>query len=177
MEIKTFDHSYLSGVKGALKSAFYHEDSHEMYNEWEFAGTVLKSEGFVPELCVMALEGESVVGYNVLTKAQVGNQSGLALGPLGVRKEYQNQGAGSALVKESIKRAEQLGYPWIVVLGGEYYVRFGFESCMTYGITVSEDEFMNEHLQILFLDESVKNKVSGRIVYCDAFYDGDGNLL
>ena len=35
----------------------------------------------------------------------------------------------------------------------------------------------NEHLQILFLDKSIKGRVSGRLVYCDAFYDADGNLL
>lgn len=33
--------------------------------------------------------------------------------------------------------------------------------------------FDNERLQILFLDGSVKNKVSGKLTYCDAFYDAD----
>ena len=81
------------------------------------------------------------------------------------------------LVKESIKRAEKSGFLWIALLGGNYYSRFGFESGKHYGITVSENEFDNEHLQILFLDKSIKDRVSGRLVYCDAFYDADGNLL
>ena len=116
-----------------------------------------------------------VVGYNALTKAKIGNSSGLALGPLGVRKEYQNKGIGSALVEECIKRAEKFGFSWIALLGGDYYLRFGFESGKKYGITVSENEFDNEHLQILFLDKS--DKISGKLVYCDAFYDCEGNLL
>ena len=115
--------------------------------------------------------------YNVLTKAKIGSSLGLALGPLGVRKEYQNTGIGSALVKESIKRAEKSGFFWIALLGGNYYSRFGFESGKYYGITVSENEFDNEHLQILFLDKSIRGRISGRLVYCDAFYDTDGNLL
>ena len=69
------------------------------------------SDGYVPDLCVIALEGETVIGYNALTKARIGDQPGLALGPLGVRKEYQNTGVGSALVKECIRRAGESGYP------------------------------------------------------------------
>lgn len=177
MEIKTFEPSYLHGAKEALRSAFYHENSSALFNEWEFAEKLPASAGYLPELCVIAADGEKVVGYNALTKARIGSAQGLALGPLGVRKEYQNTGIGSALVKECVKRAEKSGFPWIALLGGSYYSRFGFESGKPYGITVSENAFDNEHLQILFLDESVKGKISGRLVYCDAFYDAAGNLL
>ena len=97
MEIKTFELSYLHGTKDALKNAFYHESSNDIFNEWEFAETLLKSDGYLPELCIIALDKENVVGYNVLTKAKIGSSLGLALGPLGVRKEYQNTGTGSAL--------------------------------------------------------------------------------
>lgn len=119
--IKTFDISYLQETKAALKSAFFHEGSNETFNEWEFAETVLKSDGYVPDLCVIALEGEKVIGYNALTIAEIGGHVGLALGPLGVQKEYQNSGVGTALVKESIQRAKELGYSWIALLGGDYY--------------------------------------------------------
>ena len=104
---------------------------------------------------MIAVEEENVVGYNALTEAQIGSFPGQALGPLGVRKEYQNIGIGSALVKACIKRAEKLGFSWIALLGGSYYSRFGFESGKPYGITVSENEFDNEHLQILFLDKAM----------------------
>lgn len=175
--IKTFDVSYLQETKVALKSAFFREGSNETFNEWEFAETVLKSNGYVPDLCVIALEGEKVIGYNVLTTANIDGHVGLALGPLGVLKEYQNSGVGTALVKESIQRAKKLGYSWIAVLGGDYYSRFGFESGKHYGITVSDNEFENDHLQILFLNDSGKSGISGKLIYCDAFYDANGNLL
>lgn len=177
MKIKTFEIPYLQETKTALKSAFFHENSNEIFNEWEFAETVLKSNGYIPELCVIALDDEAVIGYNALTKAEIDGQSGLALGPLGVQKEYQNTGVGSALVKECIRRAAELNYPWIALLGGDYYSRFGFESGKTYGITVSDNEFDNDHLQIMFLDKSAKDTTSGKLIYCDAFYDSDGNLL
>ena len=177
MEIKTFEISYLQETKMVLKSAFFHKNSNEIFNEWEFAETVLKSDGYLPELCVIALDGKNVIGYNILTKAKIGGQFGLALGPLGVQKEYQNTGVGSALVKECIQRAIKLSYQWIALLGGDYYSRFGFESGKVYGITVSDNEFDNNHLQIMFLDELAKNKTSGKLIYCDAFYDADGKLL
>lgn len=116
MEIQTFELSYLDEVKDVLKSAFYCEASNEIFNEWEFAQNLLKSDGYLPELCVIALDEKNVVGYNALTKAKTGSYQGLALGPLGVRKEWKNIG-------------------------------------------------------------SVKEKISGKLVYCDVFYDTDGNLL
>lgn len=67
---------------------------------------------------MIALDKETVIGYNALAKAEIGGQLGLALGPLGVRKEYQNMGVGTALVKACIRRAAESCYPWIVLLGG-----------------------------------------------------------
>ena len=177
MEIKTFDHSYLKQTKEALKSAFNHAASNALFNEWEFAEALLESDGYLPELCVIALEGSAVIGYNALTRAEIGDSRGLALGPLGVRKEFQNRGVGSALVNESLRRAKQFNAPWIALLGREYYSRFGFESAKSYGIWVSDRAFDNAHLQILYLDEAQRTRVSGRLKYCDAFYDANGNLL
>lgn len=177
MEVKTFDISQLEEAKAALKEAFLREEYDENYNEWEFAQRVLQSPGYVPSLCVTAWQDGRLVGYNILTEAAIGESQGLALGPLGVRPAYQSQGAGSLLVEESLRRAKAAGYPWVAVLGSSYYARFGFEPCAPYGITVSEDAFANEHLQILFFQEEAKAQAAGRITYCDAFYDGDGNLL
>ena len=75
----------------------------------------MKSDGYLPELCVIAIDGETVVGYNALTKAKIGSFSGLALGPLGVRKEAQNTGIGSALVKQCIQRAKKAGFPYKIL--------------------------------------------------------------
>lgn len=176
MEIQSFDMSRLSEVKNVLKDAFFSENSNKTFNEWEFAENVLKSDGYVPELCLIALEEGKVIGYNALTIAEIGEIKGLALGPLGVKGEYQNRNVGTCLVEESIRRAKAAGYPWIVLLGGDYYSRFGFEKGSRYNIVVSDNDFDNEHIQILFFDSS-RNRPSGRLIYCDAFYDEQGNLL
>lgn len=177
MEIKTFDISYLSGVKSVLRDVFFSENKDESFNEWEFAENVLKTNGYLPELCLIALAGNTVIGYNALTTAKIGRTEGLALGPLGVKHEFQNRGIGSCLVRESIQRAKKKGYPWIALVGGAYYSRFGFERAQTFNIMVSDNDFDNAHIQILFLDNSARDVTTGKLVYCDAFYDARGNLL
>lgn len=177
MEITSFDPSRLKEAQQVLREAFFRENSHPEYNEWEFARRLLTSKGYVPQLCLTAQEGGAIVGYNALTVATIGGTPGLGLGPLGVAPAHQGKGIGTALVQESIRRAKEGGYPWIVLLGGPFYTRFGFEKANTYGITVSESDFENDHLQILFLDDSVRERTCGKLIYCDAFYDGDGNLL
>lgn len=177
MEIKSFECSYLEDVKKLLKAAFYRENSNAVLNEWEFAETVLQDAGYKPYLCLIAVEKDEVIGYNILTAAAIGEQKGLALGPLAVKEEYQNKGIGTRLVRESIQRAQESGYPWIAVLGGDYYSRFGFKAGRLYGITVSDNAFENDHIQILFLNRSTESRVSGKIIYCNSFYDSNGNLL
>lgn len=69
-----------------------------------------------------------------------------------------------------------MGYSWIALLGGDYYSRFGFEFVHNPSITVSDNEFDNEHIQILFL-KNENLELFGKFTYCDAFYDEQGNLL
>lgn len=178
MEIKTFDISLLEQTKKLLKDVFYNEHSNEEFNEWEFADYVMKSDGWLPEQCIIAVEGDEVIGYNILTAAEIGASKGLALGPLAVKNELQNNGIGTQLVNESIKRAKDAGCAWIALLGGDYYDRFGFENGKNYGITVTENEFDNDHIHILFLDDDAKSAAAnGKLIYCSAFYDAEGNLL
>lgn len=167
----------MPAAKAALQSAFPRDKTQTGMSEWELAEVLLDSAGYLPELCLVAVEDGRVIGYNALTRASIGGEAGLALGPLGVVQEEQNRGVGSALVRESIRRAKAAGYPWIALLGGGYYARFGFEGALAQGITVSDSAFENEHLQILFLDPALWGRTSGKLVYCDAFYDEAGNLI
>lgn len=178
MLIKTFEPAYLQSAKAALQSAFARPEYHPAFNEWEFAETVLTDKGFIPDLCLIAADdSDRVAGYNILTRASVGDTSGLALGPLGIAKDYQNQGIGQTLVRESIKRAAASGYPWIVLLGGSYYSRFGFEKGSAYGIYLYDNSPENDDIQILFLEPAAKENVHGQLTYCDSFYSNTGELL
>ncbi|MBB6454820.1 putative N-acetyltransferase YhbS [Salirhabdus euzebyi] len=166
----------LPGIKATVKSAFYREGKHELYNEWEFAERVTQDRGFVKELCLVAVLDEEIVGYILLSKAQIGQKQGLSLGPLAVTKDLQNKGIGKKLVRKGLDIAKSLGYKWVVLLGGDYYLQFGFKPALAHNILLSEDNPENKYVKICFLNET-DHEMNGIIRYCDSFYNQNGELL
>ena len=57
----------------------------EVYNEWEFAEQILLDKGFREKLCLVASQGEEIVGYCIMTDARIEDEEGLALGPVAVK--------------------------------------------------------------------------------------------
>lgn len=177
MEIRAFQNSDLDKAKQALREVFERPESDPLYNEWEFAARLPHDSGYRPGLCLVAAEGEEIIGYLALSAAWIGGRPGLALGPLGVRSAWQGQGVGTQLVQEGIACAKRAGAPWIVLLGGGYYRRFGFKPAMPEGIFLPGSEEESTHLWVLFLQEPAQEKAQGALRYCDAFYTPQGELL
>lgn len=75
----------------------------------------------------------------------------LGLGPLAVLPERQRRGIGTMLVTASLNRAKELGYTHVILLGGNYYHRFGFQSAPQFGITSRYNA--GNHLMIRSLEE------------------------
>jgi len=62
------------------------------------------------------------------------------LAPMAVLPEFQNQGIGSDMVKQGLKRCAANGYEAAVVLGHpDFYPRFGFEPAARFGIKCEYD--------------------------------------
>jgi putative acetyltransferase len=95
----------------------------------------------IPGLCLVALDGDAIVGHVVLSHARVDVHPALGLGPIAVDPERQNEGIGTALMQETIERASRTEYPLIALLGHPaYYPRFGFRPAeATFAITTSYD--------------------------------------
>jgi putative acetyltransferase len=100
------------------------------------------SEGYLPELSLVAIEGGRVVGHLMLTlvtfvpddetKAPL---AVLSLAPVGVLPEVHDQGIGTRLVDVALRRASTRAEPFVVVLGHPtYYPRFGFRKASELGI-------------------------------------------
>ena len=88
----------------------------------------------MPQLSLVADNGQLVVGHVMATRATVGpNESPvLGLGPLGVLPSHQRQGVGTVLMEAIIGIVESSDEPMIVLLGEPaYYHRFGFEPAAT----------------------------------------------
>ena len=130
----------------------------------------LRADGaVVPELCLVATDRDDVIGHVAYSNARLDSaEPVLALGPMAVLPEVQRRGAGSALVRESLRRAAGMDYPLVVVVGHpEYYPRFGFERGDAHGIRttyeVPPETWMVHRLP------SYRPEISGVIVYPDAF--------
>jgi len=92
-------------------------------------------------VCSLVAEQEgAVVGHILYTALDIEPAPSpqrrlLALAPLAVLPEYQRQGVGDALTRESLRQLGVADWDGVIVLGHpEYYPRFGFGSASRYGI-------------------------------------------
>lgn len=100
--------------------------------EARLVGAVRNSPGFVPELSLVAEFNGRIVGHVLLSKVHYRHSGGevdiLALAPMSVVPSQSHRGIGKALLDEALRRARQLGFPAVAVVGQpEYYARFGFQ--------------------------------------------------
>ena len=97
----------------------------------------------IKKLSLVACQGDSIVGHIMYSKAKVVSSEGvekevLCMGPITVDVSVQKKGIGSLLIKESSKRAAEMGYKAVIIYGHPaYYHRFGFASAEKYGISTS----------------------------------------
>lgn len=95
---------------------------------------------FVPELDYVVEEEGKVVAQIAYAKGTYRPDSGgeeemLLFGPVGVLPGEQRKGYGSALIRFTLERAKELGWPCVVITGDPaYYGRFGFEPASRCGI-------------------------------------------
>lgn len=81
----------------------------------------------------MAVKDGKIVGHVLFTPVTIETADGtipaLALAPLAVHPQFQNQGIGSKLVEHGLKICNKSNYGIVIVIGlPGYYKRFGFTS-------------------------------------------------
>lgn len=104
---------------------------------------------YLPGFSVVAVLDGEIVGHVISTRAWVGDHELLGLGPIGVTPRLQRQGIGSALVNETIARANAARENGIALLGSPgYYSRFGFVPAASFGVQAPEAEW-GDYFQLL----------------------------
>ena len=100
-------------------------------------------------ISLVAVSNGQVLGhilFSPVSTAPPSDAKGLGLAPVAVRPNIQSQGVGSQLIREGLRRCQELGYDYCVVLGApKYYQRFGFERASRFDIRNEygvDDEFM-----------------------------------
>ena len=154
-------------VYQVIKTAFETAE-HSDGNQHDLVVALRNSNGFIPELSLVAMKENKIVGYILFTKIKIGEYEELALAPLGVLPEYQRQGVGSELIKEGHRIAKKLGYQYVVVLGSEkYYTKFGYIPAIKYGIKAPFD-VPNENFMAVKLNNT-NVKIQGIVEYAKEF--------
>lgn len=115
---------------------------------------------------LVAVEENSVVGYVLGAKGDLGGHEVVAVAPLAVSTSHQRRGVGSALMSALLDRAEASGYPLVVLLGSPtYYGRFGFEPSSPLGISYLPVGEGDPHFQVRRLT-AYEPFYRGRFIYC-----------
>lgn len=133
------------------------------------------SISFIPQLSLVAEMDGKIAGYILLTQVEIvlrtgGTMPSLSVAPLAVLPEFQKQGIGGLLLKESHKIAAFLGYKTAVVLGHkDYYHRFGYRKAIDFGIVFPFD-VPYELCMITELIPHAIDNLRGTVRYPDAFF-------
>lgn len=143
-------------------------------NEARLVDLLRNSNAFIPELSLVAVFEEKIVGHILFTKIKIidnnkGEAESLALAPMAVRPEVQNKGIGGQLIQAGLDKAKELKYKSVIVLGHEhYYPKFGFSPADKWNIKspydVPKDIFM-----ALELETGRLKNISGLVKYPKEF--------
>lgn len=129
MLIRRFEENDRDGVRRIHVEAFGRPD------EARLVEALLDAGDAVAGLSLVAEVDEGLVGHVMCSRATVGANAVVALGPIGVLPERQGLGVGSRLVRAALTEADALGAPLVALLGSTaYYSRFGFVPAESLGI-------------------------------------------
>jgi len=107
-----------------------------------------------------------------MIKSERQDTPALALAPLAVRPDFQNQGIGSKLVEKGLEECERLNHKLVIVLGHpKFYPKFGFKPAHDFGV-IAPFDVPNESFLILELTSGALKGVSGIVEYPLAFDEG-----
>jgi predicted N-acetyltransferase YhbS len=144
----------------------------------EFEGQMVRKirngQNFIEELSLVAFDETTVVGHILLSKIKIEGErehETLALAPMAVKPEYQQKGIGKKLVRAGLKKAKDLGFGSVIVLGhSDYYPQFGFQKASQWNIkcpfNVPDEAFM----AIQLIPGDLEDK-GGSVVYPKEFED------
>jgi len=169
-EIKS-DHASVNQI---IKSAF---ESLEISDQTEhlLVRRLRNAETFIPELSIVALFANRVVGHILLTPIHIKYEEirhrSLALAPVSVFPKLQRNGIGSSLIRHSHRIAKDLGFESIILIGHEdYYPRFGYRQAKDFGINFPFEVPTQNGFAIELIPDSLRD-VKGMVIYPPSFFE------
>ncbi len=135
-----------------------------------------KGDSFVPGLSLIAHNEERILGHILLTTIRIVGVDqeilSLAMAPVSVLPEMQNQGIGGELIRVSIEMAKAMGYGSIIVLGHpDYYPRFGFRPTENWQIRAPFDVPADALMGLELEEGALTGCPMGMIEYPAVFFE------
>ena len=143
-------------------------------NEAILVDALRRTGAFIPNLSLVAISGDQIVGHILFTRIQVGDETGntsesLALAPMAVKPGFQKMGIGAKLIRTGLEKAKEEGFKSVIVLGHEhYYPKFGFQPAEKWNIRLSFKVPPNVFMAIELVNGGLNN-VSGTVIYPKEF--------
>lgn len=126
---------------------------------------IMREHGdFIPELDLVVEVDQRVVGNVMYTKSWLTDEDGndkeiLTFGPVSIHPEYQRQGCGKRLLEASFKKAVEMGFDVIVIMGNPgNYVGRGFQSCKRFNVSLENEVFPTAMLVKELIPGALKDK-------------------
>ena len=97
-----------------------------------------------PEISLVAVRSEEIVGHIYFSPVLVGEPAKRAIGlaPVAVDPQSQQKAVGSLLCRRGLEECRKLGEHVVFVLGhSTYYPRFGFEHARRHGLYYKNEGF------------------------------------
>jgi len=157
-----------------LTEEAFREMEHSDHQEQFLVEKLRKSDAFIPELSLVAEdENGTIAGHILFTKIKIINDQesfdSLALAPVSVKPEFQNQGIGAKLILQGHHIAKELGYESVILIGHEkYYPRFGYKKTSNFGISFPFDIPEENGMAVELVKDGLNNK-KGVVKYPQEF--------
>ncbi|WP_172625677.1 GNAT family N-acetyltransferase [Chryseobacterium panacisoli] len=152
----------------------FRDMEHSDHQEQFLVEKLRLSDAFIPELSLVAEdENGEIAGHILFTKITIEGDGesfrSLALAPVSVKPEFQNQGIGGKLISQGHHIAKELGYESVILVGHEnYYPRFGYKKTSNFGISFPFDIPEENGMAVELVKDGLKNK-KGVVKYPQEF--------
>ena len=145
-------------------------------NEGLMISALRKNNKFIQEFSLVAEIDSKVVGHILLFPLNIISSENsyevLSLAPMAVLPEHQQKGIGKNLVIEGLKKAKELGYKAVIVLGHPtYYPKFGFDPASKWNIKPPIYDVQDESSMAIELEEGFLKDKAGIIEYPAEYYE------
>jgi len=152
-----------------LVDAAFETAPHADGDEADYVTRLRTSDGYVPELALVAERDGELIGHIMLVRFAIevagGSKAALLLSPLSVAPPRQQQGVGTRLARAAMSRAAALGHDAVVVVGNpEYYSRFGFRCSRDFGV-VNRDGFADVNVMAVELVPGALAGLEGSVTF------------